>query len=381
MSERPSFPEPLMKYLPQPPTYPLDWVGLNRFTWVQELKGVPQDPEYHAEGDVWIHTRMVLEALGKMEGWRKSGQSERGLLFWSALMHDIAKPLCTREDERGRIVSPKHAVRGAQMARQLMWEGLPTVVPFEARERIAGLVRYHGLPLWFMEKEDPEKALVKASLGVSLERLARLAEADVRGRICRDQEELLERVELFRMQAKELGCYQQPYPFESDLARFTYFQKKGSPLSYVPYDDTRNEVILMCGLPGAGKDHWIRHQGPGWSVISLDEMRKESGIGPRDNQGRLLQAAKERAREYLRREEPFIWNATNLQRSRRKALVSLFTTYKARVRIVYVEAPFPQLFAQNQEREDSVPEAVLQRFIRRLEVPDLSEAHRVSWEV
>jgi hypothetical protein len=40
------------------------WTDLeNRFDWVKRMKVVPQDPRYHAEGDVAIHTQMVLEAV------------------------------------------------------------------------------------------------------------------------------------------------------------------------------------------------------------------------------------------------------------------------------------------------------------------------------
>ena len=367
--------------VPSEPDYFLDWEAINRYAWVQELKDCPQEPTYHAEGDVWIHTRMVLEALIAMKSWRELEEQERTELFWAALMHDIAKPMCTQIEPDGRISSPKHALRGEQLARQLMWKGLPPTVPFGARERIAKLVRYHGLPLWFMEKREPEKALIQASLHISLHQLAMLAEADMRGRICEDQAEFLDRIELFRLQAQEIGCYEQPYFFESELARFTYFYKENSPLSYVPYDDYVNEVILLCGLPGAGKNHWIQHEGPGWSVISLDAIREELGIGPRDNQGKVLQLAKERAKAFLRRQEPFIWNATNINKNRRKGLIDLFTTYKARTRIVYIEPAYEQLFLQNKAREKQVAENVLKRFIQRLDMPGVEEAFGVSFWV
>ena len=365
--------------VPSPPEYKLDWEALNRFSWVQDLKGCPQSPIYHAEGDVWVHTRMVLEELLAMDSWHALPEEARAEVFWATVMHDIAKPMCTQTDHEGNIISPKHALRGEQLARQHMWKGLPPVFPFAMRERIAKLVKYHGLPIWFMEKSNPEKAIVQASLHVSLHQLAMLAEADIKGRICEDQAEMLERVELFRFQAQEIGCYEEAYPFETDLARFTYFQKKDSPLTYVPFDDTNNEVILMCGVPGAGKNHWISHEGPGWSVISLDGIRKELGIGPRDNQGKVLKLAKERAKAFLRQKEPFIWNATNVDKNRRKALIGMCTDYGAKVRIVYIEPPYEKLFQQNKEREEIVPENILRRFIQRLDMPGPEECSQVEY--
>ncbi|MGC2769957.1 MAG: CCA tRNA nucleotidyltransferase [Candidatus Acidiferrum sp.] len=54
---------------------------------VSALKGVPQPPEYHPEGDVWIHTLMMLEGLPP--------EAPR-TLAWGALLHDVGKPVTFR---------------------------------------------------------------------------------------------------------------------------------------------------------------------------------------------------------------------------------------------------------------------------------------------
>ena len=79
------------------------------------MQDCPQDPEHHAEGDVLTHVRLVCEALTEMEAWRRLEPQERSIIFAAALLHDVAKPACTRMED-GRLRSPKHAVRGAQMA-------------------------------------------------------------------------------------------------------------------------------------------------------------------------------------------------------------------------------------------------------------------------
>jgi predicted kinase len=83
----------------------------------------------------------------------------------------------------------------------------------------------------------------------------------------------------------------------------------------------------------------------------------------------------------LRQKEPFIWNATNVDKNRRKALVGLCTDYGARVRIVYVEPTYEKLFQQNKDREDVVPENVLERFIRRLDMPGIEECLNITYRV
>jgi predicted kinase len=62
----------------------------------------------------------------------------------------------------------------------------------------------------------------------------------------------------------------------------------------------------------------------------------------------------------------------------RSQLIELFTQYKASVRIVYIEVPYQQLIQQNRNRDAIVPAAVLEKLIRKLEVPAAWEAHELS---
>jgi len=65
----------------------------------------------------------------------------------------------------------------------------------------------------------------------------------------------------------------------------------------------------------------------------------------------------------------------------RQQLIDLFSTYKAKVKIVYVEVPFGNLHKQNNERKEIVPTSVLDRLAQKLEVPAKWEAHEVSYHV
>ena len=363
------------------PGSPLDWAALEQFEWVQALAGVPQSPVHHAEGDVAIHTRMVMEALLGSADYQALAPVERNLLFVATLMHDIAKPVCIQVDAAGEISSPRHAARGRVMARSLLYAGRHGKVPFGIREQIAHLVRHHGLPLWFLEKVDARAAVLRAAETVSMPLLALLAEADVRGRICHDQQELLDRVELFREYCKEQGVWEGPYPFEGGAARFAYFKRPENGPQYVPWDDRRCEVIVLAGLPGAGQDKWVATEGPDWPVISLDEIRVQIGVPSGKNQGPVIAEAKSRAKDFLRKGQSFIWNATNLLPDLRNQLVDLLMDYKARVRMVYVEVPFGQLFRQNKDRGAVVPEEVIHRMMGRWELPESWEGEEVSYWV
>lgn len=355
------------------------WDALRRFDWVCDMRGIPQSPVHHAEGDVETHTRMVLEALENLAEYQALEAQTQEILWAAALLHDVEKRSTTFTDENGDIVSPGHAKKGAATARQILYREVET--PFEIREEIYGLVRYHGLPLWVFEKPDPVKALLKASLEVNTELLVLLATADVLGRTCADQAELLYRIAMFKELCIEQDCWGKPKEFPGGLARFTYFRKEEQAPAYVPFDDTRGEAVILSGIAGSGKDHYLNKHLMDYTVISLDDLRRARKINYRDSKGngQIIQEAKELARECLRRQRPFVWNATNITAQMRDQLIDLFRVYNSRIRIIYVEVPYTTLLAQNRNREFPIPQPALERMISKWEVPKVWEAHAVEY--
>lgn len=353
-----------------------DWKTLEeKFAWVAVMKTVPQDIRHHAEGDVAIHTQMVLKALTELKDFQALSAQQQECLWASALLHDVEKYSTTVTEPDGSITAHGHARKGALTTRSILYREVPT--PFPHREAITGLVRYHGLPLWLLEKPDPVKQAIKASMEVDTEWLALLARADVLGRICGDREELLYRIDCFEEFCKEKDCWGKPRDFASPAGRMDYLMREDGHPDYEPFEKPRFEVVLMSGLPGSGKDSHIRRRYKDWPVISLDGLREEMGVDPRDKSGngQVIQAAKERARELLRKRTNFVWNGTNITRQMRSQLIELFMQYKASVRIVYIEVPYQRLMQQNRNREAVVPAAALEKLIRKLEVPAVWEAH------
>jgi|HubBroStandDraft_6_1064221.scaffolds.fasta_scaffold186229_2 predicted kinase len=357
----------------------LDWQTLDeRFEWIRAMRGCPQDPEFHAEGDVWIHVKMVCDALRGLDDWQALSESERHILFAAALLHDVAKPACTRM-ENDRITSRGHSQRGAIQARRILWE---QSADFAMREQVCALIRYHQAPFYLMQRPDALRTAFLISQTAPCDLLAILAKADALGRECGDRADLLARVELFREFCSEQECLDRPRAFPSALSRFQYFRAVRRDPDYLAHDDSTCEVLLMSGLPGAGKDTWIQRHAPDMlEMISLDAIREEIGAPPVGNQGPVIQLARERARALLRRCEGFVWNATNLSQEMRGPLIDLFTAYRARTKIVYVEASYHRLFVQNRERRKAVPVSAIERMMERWELPDPTEAPSVEfWE-
>ncbi|HET6250350.1 MAG TPA: AAA family ATPase [Tepidisphaeraceae bacterium] len=370
-------------HCPTPPDWRLDFAALvAQFDWLRIMGTCPQDPQWHAEGDVLTHVGMVCRELTAMLAWRALPETERNIVFAGALLHDAAKPRLTKEED-GHLRSRGHSLAGMRMARRILGDEIfgPGGTPFHVREQICALVRYHGLPGTLLEKADSQRVVITASMTARCDLVAILAEADTRGRICPGLDQAIERVQLFRDFAGESSCLSGPYPFASAASRFRYFRTPGAPPTIDVYDATRCTVTLMCGLPASGKDTWVKQNAGDAPVISLDALRTEMDVDPSGDQGPVIRAAKEQAKAYLRENRGFIWNATNTTRMLRDGLIDLFTAYNARVRIVYCEAPMNDIRRRNAARKVPVPMRVIEKLMDHLDVPDLAEAQEVEYSI
>ena len=69
------------------------------YSELNQMKGVPQNPVYHSEGDVFRHTEMVCDCLLALPEWSELEQEEQELLFLAAAFHDIGKVFCTKQED------------------------------------------------------------------------------------------------------------------------------------------------------------------------------------------------------------------------------------------------------------------------------------------
>jgi predicted kinase len=367
---------PFAELVPAPGNPAVDWRTIaDAFDWFRRLADCPQDPVFHGEGDVGIHTRMVVEALVGDPDWQRSDAEARASLFWAALLHDVAKPACTRLGPDGRVTSPGHSRKGQIMARRILWD---MAVPFRQREQICHLITHHQLPFYLIERDRPQRRLHAISLQTRCDLLTILAKADANGRICADRGRLLDNIELFAALAREEACYAQPKRFASAHSRFLYFRKDDRAADYAAYDDWEGHATLLSGLPAAGKSTWLAANAGDATVVSLDDLRAELDVEADEPQGAVVAAARERARVALRATHPLIWNATNLSRMRRGPLIDLCAAYRTKVRIVYVETGEAEVRRRNAAREHPIPVRAFAGMLERWEPPDLTECHALD---
>ena len=222
---------------------------LRYFPELDALRGVPQDPEWHPEGDVWVHTLMVLDVAATLrsdgtepgehapdpstrppaadaspdpgapsadgtthasdeaarslddatavdgatspvrDGAHSRGNDSREdlALMLGALCHDLGKPVTT-ERVGGRIRSYRHDLAGVAPTRALLRR---MRAPGALVDRVAALVEHHLAPALFVKSGATAKGYRRLArklerAGVGIELLVRVARADHLGRTTAD---------------------------------------------------------------------------------------------------------------------------------------------------------------------------------------------------
>lgn len=118
------------------------------FPEIEALANTPQDAEWHPEGDVWIHTLMVVDEAARVvrSGSWPLDEGERTRVVLAALLHDLGKPRTTElalKDGRERIVSPRHEAEGVAPARAVLDR---LTFGEDAERAVLAVVKHHLAP-------------------------------------------------------------------------------------------------------------------------------------------------------------------------------------------------------------------------------------------
>ena len=350
---------------------------------LNKLTITPQDPIYHGEGNVWIHTQMVLRALIAQDDFAASSDEDKFVLFMTALLHDIAKPETTIIDEiSGRISQPRHSQKGEISSRILLWRN---GVPFELREKICRIIRVHQIPFYALSDDNnyksPQWLIHRLSWQFPVWMLCMQAKADILGRISADKARMVDEVELFKQLALEEECLYQPRQFIDDYTRIQYFRGSNVLPDYALYPQKGPKVILLSGLPASGKNSWISKYYPKLPVASYDDARNQLKLKHGQNEGLVIQFVLAKVKQYLRENQSFIWNATHLSRDMREKALDLLYAYHAEVEIVYLEQSEKTLYQRNSSRDTSLPNKKITQMLSKWQVPLPTEAHKVTYLV
>ncbi|MBX7054714.1 MAG: HD domain-containing protein [Pyrinomonadaceae bacterium] len=172
---------------PRKPSIGLKWLydlGVvdQIFPELASLVGVPQEPEWHPEGDVDVHTLMVVDEARKLID--ELDHPRKVAVMLGALAHDFGKPPTT-EFVDGRTRSRGHDEAGVEPTLTFLDRlGVHTLDGFDVRNQIVQLVRYHLKPGEYYKSKNPvgDGAFRRLARKVEPDLLYRVAKADSLGR-------------------------------------------------------------------------------------------------------------------------------------------------------------------------------------------------------
>ena len=178
------------------------------FPELKALVGCEQEPEWHPEGDVWVHTLQVIDqARQRVDDLDLADQL---IVMLGAVTHDFGKPSTTAFLD-GRIRSMNHEEEGVAPAAAFLDRlNIHSIAGKDVRTQVLGLVAHHLKPgmLYKVREELTDGAFRRLSQKANLELLARLAKSDCLGRApgtfdCSAMDWFLDR-------ARELGVDRSP---------------------------------------------------------------------------------------------------------------------------------------------------------------------------
>ncbi|MDB6094735.1 MAG: Polynucleotide adenylyltransferase region [Verrucomicrobia bacterium] len=180
------------------------WLG--HFPEIAALRGTPQEPEWHPEGDVFTHTQHCLDALAGLREWKDSEPARRRRLMLAVLAHDFGKPATTSHaDRRGQMrwISPGHEAAGGPIAEIFLRR---IGAPLELAAPVCALVvnhlaHHHGQAEF---SDTSVRRLARRLAPATIDDLALVMRADHGGRPPLEPPETLVRINELRAKAHAL---------------------------------------------------------------------------------------------------------------------------------------------------------------------------------
>ena len=157
---------------------------LRHFPEIAALDGLPQEPEWHPEGDVFVHTGHCLDAVVGFESWRKGTPAGRRLLSLAVLAHDFGKAGTTKQAERRgklRWTSPEHEAAGGPLAESFLQRiGAPLEIIEYVRPLVVNHLLHHDGPAQY--RDTTVRRLARKIAPATLDDLMAVMRADHLGR-------------------------------------------------------------------------------------------------------------------------------------------------------------------------------------------------------
>jgi tRNA nucleotidyltransferase (CCA-adding enzyme) len=235
---------------------------LAHFPEVAALSGTPQEPEWHPEGDVFVHTQYCLDALVALPGWPTGTPRRRRWLMFATLAHDFGKPATTAYvEKRGRMrwTSPGHEAAGGPLATAFLRR---IGAPLEDDAPVSAMVVHH-LAHHHGQAEFTATAvrrLARKLAPATIDDLAAVMHADANGRPPLPAAEIDARIDDLVAQARALAIADAaPRPIVLGRHLIELGQKPGP--TFTPIIEAAFEAQLDGAFSDeAGGREWLRQR-------------------------------------------------------------------------------------------------------------------------
>ena len=303
-----------------------------------KLEECQQSQKWHGEGNAMVHTMNVVDEMYKLiEKCNSDRLWYNRILVLSALLHDIGKGVTT-EFFKNDWHSYNHEIEGEKIARKLLWDE-----DFTAREIVCSNIRWHMERCGLDRCSDIFKKCLKLAYDADMSFLYYVMLADIRGSKTENPQQDDKDISIINTINKYAKVQAIDGVNELEV-RDHIFNGKALWQSHrdLPI------IYVMIGLPGSGKDTFIKNNFQGNPVILCrDDIRVELGyckkgekiVGSRDQEEAVTKVFNERLLEAVEEGENIILNNINLKKKYRDAIKKLIGKKKYMWVYEYIEAP------------------------------------------
>lgn len=343
--------------------YYINWEFVESIPEFAKLKTIEQSPEWHAEGNAWVHTKQVVKKAIEMAEGEKMLALDKKVLIISALFHDIGKINTTFTDKDDRIHSYGHEKESDKITRRLLWD---ENIAF--REEICSCVRLH-MECHNLKRMKQFNAFKKrvdylTDNALKFRLLGYLHYCDIYGS---NYESNLKRKDLDN--ADMLINYADDYLSLKDLYRY--------------YHNQTSNIKVMIGLPGAGKTSMVeKYKKDNTVVLSRDLIRAELGfcqegekvVCTKEQEDQVTEVFEDRFINALDAKQDIIIDNINLKRCYRDSYKELAQGYNVYWEYIYVQAPSLE---DNYRRRPMISKEVFDNMLNKFDYPEPSEYDRI----
>lgn len=353
------------------------------------LRGCPQTPSFHAEGDVAVHSRWVYELAA--EHAHDLPPASASMLRLAGLLHDVGKPLTTRPSGPARWSAHGHDLEGARVVATL-FASHPALLRL-APGSFAGvhaLVRAH---MWtYAAERISAGAAARMTHVVDPALLMLLWDSDSRGRICDDTADVRDRVEFARLVLQDLDAARpDSYGLLDQVTEHSTVNPRawretfralvegslrdaGAVAAHLAASErhsTGGSITYTIGLPGLGKSTWAREI---WQPATDGIVLSAEGARRRDRKAAFTQVVRQ-IPELLAAGRQICVDATHLPRESRDLLITAAGRYGADLHAVHFRGSLALSLQRQSTRPaaDAVPEAVIRSMTAKLRWPTPDE--------